>query len=415
MIKTENRFSELQSHFGLLTACFAGMMLGVAAIPFYTLGIFAGPVTAATGWSMQQYQTAFTFIIVGTLVGPFVGHLCDRFGAKPVALVSIVAFAIALACLGPAAETGLYSFYAAWAVMAIVGQGTGPVIWTHIVGHNFEQNRGLAFGIVLAGSGVFAIFGPALVNIVMAQWGWAAGYTFLAILVLCIPLPLAAVLLRSSSAKPTTADVVLRTGPENEGLTLRQALGNFRLYIIGIAFFVIAFGVAGLISNMIPMMQTGGISAADGGRLIGLVGVAVIAGRLVMGAMLDRFWAPAVAAIVMLCPAFACLILLSGISETNAAIAILFIGFAAGAEFDIVAFLASAYFGLKAYGKIYGILYVALFIGAAIAPPLFGWAYDVEGSYRSILLIVAIVVPAAAISLLTLGRYPQFSDPLSGK
>lgn len=49
------------------------MMLGVAAIPFYTLGVFSGLVIDSTGWSMRQYQTAFTFIIAGTLFGPVLG------------------------------------------------------------------------------------------------------------------------------------------------------------------------------------------------------------------------------------------------------------------------------------------------------------------------------------------------------
>ncbi len=404
------RFAEIRTHAGLLIACFAGMMLGISAIPFYTLGIFANPVIEATGWSMQQYQTAFTFIMVGTFFGPFVGHLCDRYGAKPVALFSIAAFGAAFAALGPAAEAGLYAFYAAWALMAIVGQGTGPVIWTHIVGHNFKVNRGLAFGIVLAGSGAFAIFGPALASHIIGNFGWKAGYLFLALLVLCVSLPLATFLLKNAPEKSAQPSAAVAADASNQGATLSEALKNFGLYIIAISFFIISFGVSGLISNMIPMMQSAGISLADASRLVGLAGVAIIAGRLIMGAMLDRFWAPAIAAITLACPAIACLILLGEITETNAAIAILLIGFAAGAEFDIVAYLASAYFGLKSFGKIYGILYVALFIGAAIAPPLFGRAYDLEGSYQSILLISAIAIPAAALSLLALGRYPKFGN-----
>jgi len=52
------------------------------------------------------------------------------------------------------------------------------------------------------------------------------------------------------------------------------------------------------------------------------------------------------------------------------------IGFAAGAEFDIIAYLASRYFGLKNYSKIYSFLYASFSIGAAMGPPLFGLAFD---------------------------------------
>lgn len=409
MTRNSPRFDEFRKNLGPLIACVAGMMFGVAAIPFYTLGVFAGPVTAETGWTMQQYQTAFTFIIAGTLFGPILGHLCDKIGARPVAIISTIAFGLSLASLGLAANVGLYAFYAAWIVMAIVGQGTGPVIWTHIIGHRFSKNRGLAFGIVLAGSGIFAAFGPALAAAVIDGWGWQAAYALFGTLVILIPLPLIVGLLKPLSAHSIQSQTQFEA-KEIGGLTLRAACGGYRFYLIGAAFLVIAFGVAGLITNMIPLLQSGGISIQAGSQLVGLVGVAVIAGRLIVGVLLDRLWAPAVAAIVLLCPAFACLLLLEEISSWKATIAVLLVGFAAGAEFDIVAFLASKYFGLKAYGKIYGILYIALFVGAAFSPPVFGWVLDVYGSYRPILFIFAVAIPVAALGLLALGRYPVFDD-----
>ena len=406
MTGRQSKFSEISENGGVLLACFAGMMFGVAAIPFYTLGVFAGPVTDATGWTMQQYQTAFTFIIAGTLFGPVFGHFCDRFGARPVAILSTIAFALSLASLGFAAGLGLYVFYAAWAIMAIVGQGTGPVIWTHVIGHNFGKNRGLAFGIVLAGSGVFAAVGPTLVSRLIALWGVNAAYAALGAIVMLVAFPLVAIFLRVANQQSVSPEP--DQGPfDLEGLTLKAALRNYRFYLIAASFFIIAFGVAGLISNMIPILRTSGLSLQEASQLIGLIGVSVIGGRLIIGAMLDRFWAPTVAVFALICPAIACLLLLDDVNSWNAAIAILLVGFAAGAEFDIVAFLATKYFGLKAYGKIYGLLYIALFVGAAFAPPIFGMVLDKQGSYRSVLLVFSVAIPVAALSLLALGAYPR--------
>lgn len=410
MTKMSVGFTEFRSNFGTLFACFIGMMFGVAAIPFYTLGVFAGPVTQDTGWTMQEFQTAFTFIILGTLFGPIIGHYCDRYGARLVATLSTIAFAASLALIGIIGQTSLYAFYAAWAVMAIVGQGTSPVIWTHVIGHNFHKNRGLAFGIVLAGSGVFAAFGPALAAFAIDNWGWQGGYLFFGFLVLLVPLPLVMLFLkpaRAAKAKPASPQDI-QTFAQHAGKTLGEALLDYRFYLIASSFFIIAFGVSGLISNMLPMLKSNGISLEDGTRLLGLIGIAVISGRIIMGALLDRFWAPLIAAIALLLPAFACLLLLDSNTGTEAAIAIILVGFAAGAEFDIVAFLASKYFGLSAYGKIYGSLYITLFIGAAIAPPIFGAAYDRDQSYEFLLSAFLFLFPIAALSLLTLGRYPTF-------
>lgn len=409
--------SEFRNSGGKLLVCFVGMMFGISAIPFYTLGVFAGPITQETGWTMQQFQTAFTFIIVGTVLGPFLGHLSDKYGARPVAIIGIVGFSSSLAMLGLVGGIGLYAFYAAWALMAILGQGTSPVVWTHIIGHSFRKHRGLAFGIVLAGSGVFATFGPALANFLIEGWGWQAGYIILGVLALVIPLPLA--LLFLGPKKAIKVQIQDRPDPAGsstslEGKTFSQALKDYRFYLIGAAFLTISFGVAGLISNMVPLLTNGGMSAQDSAKLIGLTGLSVIAGRIVVGALLDRFWPPLIGCVALLLPAIACLLLLGEISGWTAALAVLFVGFSAGAEFDIVAFMASRYFGLLAYGKVYGILYITLFAGAAIAPPIFGSVLDQSGTYDGILRVMLVAFPVAAFSLLLLGRSPKFDQAEAG-
>ena len=88
----------------------------------------------------------------------------------------------------------------------------------------------------------------------------------------------------------------------------------------------------------------------------------------------------------------------------------LIIGLAAGAELDLLAYLSSRYFGLKHYGAIYGGLYVFFSIGAGIAPASFGRTVDVLGSYNLVLYVVAVMSIVGAALMLTLGKYPQFSE-----
>ena len=397
--------AEFRRGTGPLFAAFTGMMFGLSAIPFYTLGSFAGPVTAATGWSMSQFQGAFTFLGIGVLAGPFYGLACDRMGARRVGLVSIVLFSLALAAIGAAGSLGLFAFYAAWLVMALVGQGTGPIVWTHVVTGWFSSHRGLALGIVLAGSGVFAAFGPWLAVQLIGELGWQGAYMALGALAFAITFPICYVLLRDPPAR--NPDAQGRDG--GSGLSLRKAMAGYRFWLIAVCFFALSFGVAGLISNLVPMLGEIGVAREEAAALAGLVGIAVLGGRIFVGLALDRFWAPGVAAIVLALPALSCLAL-AGILPLGSALAALLIGFAAGAEFDIVAFLASRFFGLREYGRIYSFLYVALFLGAAIAPPVFGGVYDETGNYDSILLLFAVIFVLAATALLALRKPPrQFS------
>jgi hypothetical protein len=81
------------------------------------------------------------------------------------------------------------------------------------------------------------------------------------------------------------------------------------------------------------------------------------------------------------------------------------IGLAGGAEFDLVAYLAVRYFGLKNYGKIYAYLFGALIGGSAFGGVGFAAAFDTTGSYAIALWAAMGIFLAAAAALLTLGRY----------
>ena len=85
------------------------------------------------------------------------------------------------------------------------------------------------------------------------------------------------------------------------------------------------------------------------------------------------------------------------------------LGFAAGAESDLIAYLASRYFGMANYGKIYGMLYMPFGIFSAISPVAYGRIRDVTGSYDQMLLAAIFLFVSGALLLLTLGRYPVFT------
>ena len=83
---------------------------------------------------------------------------------------------------------------------------------------------------------------------------------------------------------------------------------------------------------------------------------------------------------------------------------------AAGAEFDLVAFMAGRYFGMKNYGFIYGVQLGAILAATGLAPPIFSHVHRVYGNYDPALMAAGGIFLVAPIFLLTLGRYPDFAD-----
>jgi len=93
-------------------------------------------------------------------------------------------------------------------------------------------------------------------------------------------------------------------------------------------------------------------------------------------------------------------------------LATVLVGFSAGAEYDILAYLISRYFGLKAYGKAYGALIAITTLGSGMAPLIYGPILDATGNYDLFLMLGSGSVFLGAPLFLTLGAYPRFQTPL---
>ena len=128
-INTRNEFSD---GWKLIFASFIGMMAGLTALPFYTYGIFTGPLEAEFGWTREQTQAGLFFQTVGVLAMlPILGWACDKFGARKIALWSMTLFAIAFAAM--ALNSGnIWQYYATVFAFGVMGVGTLPVSYTHL-------------------------------------------------------------------------------------------------------------------------------------------------------------------------------------------------------------------------------------------------------------------------------------------
>jgi predicted MFS family arabinose efflux permease len=137
----------------------------------------------------------------------------------------------------------------------------------------------------------------------------------------------------------------------------------------------------------------------------------VIAGRVIVGILIDRIWAPGVGFAFFVPAALAVVILAIGDLGTTATVAMIVVaGFAAGAEVDLMGYLVSRYFGLSHFGRIYAGLYVFFAAGPGITTPFFGGARDTYGSYELPLFAAAISLGIAALLLVSLGAYPPLTE-----
>lgn len=384
----------------VLVASLVGVTFGLSALPFYTLGVFAGPMGADLGWTRADIQSGLLFSMIATvLVAGLTGWAIDRFGARAVALAGQLGLAAGLAILGLQGSNPTL-WKAAWFLMAAMAIGTTPLTWSRGIAAWFSQGRGTALGIALSGSGITAIIAPPLVGHVIDLFGWRVGYFAMAAAVLVVAVPTTFLLFHVRPAAAPTPEGAPVVEP---GLTFAQALRGYRFWVILAAFALISFGIGGSIPNLVPMLQEAGV--ADAAFYASILGAMVIVGRLLAGFLLDRIWAPLVAVMLLAVPSLACVLLANDIAP---GIAAALVGLAGGAEFDLVAFICARYFGMRSYGRIYAWQWAGFALAAGIGSTAFAAVRDATGSYQPVLYLAAVLMALGGCSLLALGRYPDW-------
>ena len=397
---------EFKLGYKALLGAMIGAGCGLASISFYTHSVFVTAISQDTDWSRGQIQMGVSIMILMAIVtAPIVGSLVDRFGARIIVLFSIPLYGLSMSSFVLIGDD-INHYYFVWTVMSIIAAGTLPVTWTRVVNQWFDNSRGIALGLTLAGTGIAATFGPTYVTSLIQDFGWRKAYLFLALTVSFFSMPAVFFLFKEPIVKNTSNET--KTDKVLLGVAFRDALQGHQFWYMGIALIFAAGGISGLITNSVPMLIDKGFTLAEAASYAGLIGLSVILGRLVVGFLLDYFWAPMIAAIFLSSPLIAAIILVGNLdSSLIISLSMIIIGLAAGAELDLLAFLASRYFGLKEYGKLYGSLYVFFSIGAGLAPAAFGRYFDANGDYELLLYIVIITSLISGLLMLKLGPYPS--------
>jgi len=399
--------TEFRRGWTVLLAAAVGTACGASPIPFNVVGPFARPLAVEFGWGRGDIMLAlFAFTTAVVITVPFIGSLADRYGVRRVALGTLTAFGLCFAALA-VTPNSLPAFYLLWFIMGALGGGSTPVSWTRAVNAWFQHNRGLALAITLMGTGITAMFLPKFATWLIENFGWRKALLGIAALPLLFALPIAWKFFR----EPTAAEVSPSLMAVNRaGVDLPQALRDYRFWVIAFAILCISFGVGGSITNFVPLLIDRGFDAGRAATIAGVIGGSVIVGRLLAGYLIDRYWAPLVTLPMLALPAVACLLLAQPtVTQPAAILSAALVGFAAGAETDLVAYLTARYFGLAHYGKLYGLQYSVFGLASGLAPFIFGRIFDLTRSYKLALYAAAVLFVVGALVMLTLGKYPSLS------
>lgn len=375
-----------------------------------TAGIFIRPMQDDLGWSTSTLAFAPVVLLLGALLLPLGGAIIDRFGPRPVAIVGLVLFAVAYFFLGLMPENPI-ALYVIIAFLVIISPLGYYGAYIKVVGSWFQKNVGMAIGLCMNGVTVGSIISLPILGMVIANWGWRAGYFTLAGIVLFVGLPIVALFFRENPLRATVTPSTKSAdsdsnAPEVEGVTLKEALRDSRYWLLLLSFALATIPLGGFFAHLQPLLRNASLSTETAGTIGVLLALSMGIGRLAGGFLLDRLWPYGIASLFLLPPAAGAWYL-AGITPDSSLIlvcgAVILLGLAHGAEADFVAYFTLKLFGQRHFSSIFGMFAMTVLLGSALGGISFSLTVDHFGSYRLAAYVGGVLYLVSAAVLFTTG------------
>ena len=370
------------------------------------------PFEVEFGWSRAAIASAISInLLLYGVAGPVSGWLLDRFGARRVMIGSLCLLLITLGAT--TLMTEFWQLVLLWGVVIGLGAGgVGSVLSATVANHWFKKRRGLALGIVnSAGSTGQMIFLPLLMTLIVSI-GWRLG-TLVMVAVLAVLLPFVFFWMRDDPADigltPYGADEggsgeaggdgALRAVSPGEGsISVVNVFRSTNFWLLAGSFFVCGGTSMGLISvHLVPYSIDRGIPQGTAAPMMGIMGGLNFVGSFLSGWVIDRVEPRKWLALVYALRGVSLLILPSVTNSLGLFAFAVIYGLDWFATVAPTVALTADCFGVKAVGRVYGWIFLAHQIGAALMASGAGFLRVYFGDYESAFLLGCVLAMLAAI------------------
>ena len=390
--------SEIRTHWRPLLAAFLGMGCGMSVVGVITSTIVP-TLIADMGWSPADFAKVGSTAIFMAFAFPFIGRLTDILGVRWTALIGQITLPLCYFAYSRM-DGDLGTYIAIFIVQSLLCVTTTATVYSRLAVQYVEKARGLALAIVVSGAAVMgAMIGPILNAYVEAN-GWRAAFEAVAIGTALVGLLV--FLLIPADSKPVVIGAPKRKAREDYPLIFRSTA--FWLLVGAMALCNLPMTLLQVQLKM--MLLDNGIAGTAVAFMLVAPQIGMLAGRFLAGLALDRYQPYLVSFITLGLPSLGLFVVASDFNAPMVlTAAVFFIGFAYGAEGDLVAFLVARRFGVAIYSSVMGLLTAVMSISTASGAWLLGMTMEsTGGSFDLFLTIAGVAVLIGASFLLLLGR-----------
>jgi len=390
----------------LIALCLIQMLsISMTALAF---GALVKPVSAEFDLSRANMNMGLMAFIAGlSLISPLVGRLLDRMSISVLVTIGGIMFAIGFIIVSMAATP----FVMLVTIVLLIGPATaicGPLTASVLLSRWFAMKRGRAFGISAASMSVGGFFFVPLLGVMIEAYGWRFTMGSLGIGAGVIMAFLAAFVIRSTPGQmgllPDGADAPPPPTPAQSAAAAaaipvaeQSLLRRKRFWLIAIAISILQALSMAISASIIPLAVDRGIQLATATLLISATSISGIAGKLLVGFLVERVasrwvWAGTCVGLIVLLVGLSAPVTFVGLF-----VICLVVGAAMGAVTPLGHFILAEHFERVGVGRAIGyqtFMQVPFVLGAL---HFVGASHDMTGNYNQAFLVFMGVVVLSGI------------------
>ncbi len=374
-------------------ACFVSAVFAWG-FGFYAHGIYLVELQREHGWSTGFISSVVTaHYVLGAFLLPRIAEAIGRFGPRAIFLGGLSITTMALLLLPSVTEP--WQLVVLYIVMAPGWNATSVAPIAATVGQWFDRKRGLALNLALSGATVAGLAVTPVLLAAIPQLGFAKAERLLVLSGIVLAAGTVALFVRKGPLSPKRT-----TTRPNRWAPLRQ----WHFWSISAPFALVLLSQVGFLTHLVPLVTARGDSGGptiDPALAVSINAMTALAGRLLLGLVIDRLDPRRASAICFLVQVGAIAVLAYAHAPLAVYGACAVYGLSVGNNITLSPMIVQREYALDRFPAIVALSTAVVQTLYAFGPGLLGILRDLSGGYSLPLLVcIGLNIAAAALILM---------------
>ena len=351
----------------VLVASFLIMAVSFSIVNNIT-SLFLDPVTKRLGISISSFSFVFTIGAITTaLMSPVIGQLMAKVPLSIIMSLGAILAGGGFFCY--ALATKIWMFYI---IAIVVGIGTTCLTTIPIstaLTHWFEDKKGTALGIAMAGAGTGSFIWMQIVSRMLLKLSYQATYAILGLIILVVCLPLTIFIIRMPP--DTTIEA-----KKKEKISYKDIHWSLQLILFAIGLFLLGMSISGTKMHIQPYLTNLGHPLTFNANVGSTQAVFALLGSLIGGYVFDKLSLRTSITIFVSMALISYICLIYGAYSTLLFIFAALFGLCLCLPSLLPSYGTSALFGKEHYAMHLGFINMIFTFGGALGPVISGFIAD---------------------------------------